>query len=67
MSSHVKTSSERSFQERLVQELTKYKWDAPDHLDGNKQNVTVDDLVRHWRSELTTLMLINSKGCPNRH
>lgn len=55
MSSHVKASSERSFQERLVQELIKYKWDAPDHLDGNKQRVTVDDLVNHWRSELNRI------------
>ncbi len=64
MSSHVKTSSERSFQERLVQELTKYKWDAPDHLDGNKQRVTVDDLVNHWRSELNRINADQLEGAP---
>jgi type I restriction enzyme R subunit len=60
----VKTSSERSFQERLVQELTKYKWDAPDHLDGNKQRVTVDDLVNHWRSELNRINADQLEGAP---
>jgi type I restriction enzyme R subunit len=64
VSSHVKTSSERSFQERLVRELTKYKWDAPDHLDGNKQRVTVDDLVNHWRRELNRINADQLEGAP---
>ncbi len=55
MSNHQKTSSEASFQERFVSELRKYKWDAPDSLDGNKQKVTVNDLINHWRSELNRI------------
>ena len=55
MSNYEKTASERNFQERFVNELKKYKWDAPDYLDGNKQNVTVKDLVNNWRNELNRI------------
>lgn len=55
MGNYIKTSSEQSFQERFVKELTKYKWDAPDFLNGNKQKVTVADLITHWRSELNRI------------
>ena len=55
MSNHQKTSSEASFQERFVKELRKYKWEAPDSLNGNKQKVTVNDLVNHWRGELNRI------------
>lgn len=50
-----KTSTERNFQERFVRELEKYRWMAPDELDGNKQKVTVDDLINHWRTELNRI------------
>lgn len=55
MKNYKKTSTERNFQERFVRELEKYKWVAPDYLDGNKQKVTVDDLINHWRSELNRI------------
>jgi len=50
-----KTSAEKNFQERFVRELEKYRWQAPDELDGNKQRVTVEDLILHWRSELNRI------------
>ena len=55
MGSKVKTSSERSFQDRFVLEMNRYQWDSPNFLDGNKQKVTVDDLINHWRSELNRI------------
>lgn len=50
-----KNFSEKNFQENFVREMTKYKWRAPDELDGNKQTVTVGALVEHWRSELNRI------------
>ena len=44
-----KSSSEQAFQDRFVRELEKYKWKAPDHLDGNKQRITVNHLIENWR------------------
>lgn len=55
MSNHRKDASERNFQERFVRELEKYRWIAPDALDGNKQNVTINDLINYWRSELNRI------------
>lgn len=55
MGNYKKTSSERNFQEKFVRELEKYKWVAPDELDGNKQKVTVDDLINNWRAELNRI------------
>ena len=55
MGNYNKTSSERNFQERFVKELEKYRWLTPDELDGNKQKVTVDDLIHHWRGELNRI------------
>ena len=55
MGNYNKTSTERNFQERFVRELEKYRWVAPDELDGNKQKVTVDDLINHWRAELNRI------------
>lgn len=55
MGNYDKTSSERNFQERFVKELEKYRWLAPDELDGNKQKVTVEDLITHWRGELNRI------------
>ena len=55
MGNYNKTSAERNFQERFVRELEKYRWNAPDELDGNKQKVTVNDLIDHWRYELNRI------------
>lgn len=55
MSTVSKSVAEKTFQENFVKELQKYKWEAPDFLDGNKQKVTVADLVTHWRRELNRI------------
>lgn len=55
MSNAPKSASEKAFQENFVKELQKYKWEAPDFLNGNKQKVTVSDLINHWRSELNRI------------
>jgi type I restriction enzyme, R subunit len=55
MSNAPKDASERAFQENFVKELEKYKWQAPDFLNGNKKKVTVDDLISHWRCELNRI------------
>src|SRR5699024_656119 len=47
--------SEKTFQENFVQKLQKYKWKAPAFLDGNKQKVTVQGLIQHWREELNRI------------
>lgn len=55
MSKAPKSAAEKAFQENFVKELQKYKWEAPDFLDGNKQQVTVADLIQHWRKELNRI------------
>lgn len=55
MSNVPKSASEKTFQENFIKELQKYKWEAPNFLNGNKQKVTVADLVNHWRSELNRI------------
>ena len=50
-----KTASEKAFQENLTKRLTKYKWQAPDELNGNMHKVTVNDLIANWRQELNRL------------
>ncbi|MCW6075113.1 HsdR family type I site-specific deoxyribonuclease [Clostridium sporogenes] len=55
MSNAPKNASERAFQENFVKELEKYKWEAPDFLNGNKKKVTVSDLINHWRDELNRI------------
>lgn len=55
MSNAPKTASEKSYQENFVRELEKYKWKAPDFLDGNKQKVTVQTLIDNWRNELNRI------------
>lgn len=55
MSNAPKTASEKAFQENFVRELEKYKWKAPDFLDGNKQKVTVQTLIDNWRNELNRI------------
>lgn len=55
MSNTPKNASERAFQENFIKELEKYKWEAPDDLNGNKKKVTVSDLINHWRGELNRI------------
>lgn len=55
MSGTAKNASEKSYQQNFVEELKKYKWESPDNLDGNKQKVTVQDLINNWRKELNRL------------
>ena len=55
MSNAPKSAAEKTFQEHFVKELQKYKWEAPDTLDGNKHKVTVSDLIHHWREELNRI------------
>ena len=55
MSNAPKSAAEKTFQENFVKELQKYKWMAPDFLNGNKQKVTVTDLVTQWRGELNRM------------
>lgn len=55
MSNGRKNAAEKVFQENFVQKLQQYKWSAPDCLDGNKQRVTVQHLIHHWREELNRI------------
>ncbi|NEW63408.1 HsdR family type I site-specific deoxyribonuclease [Granulicatella sp. zg-ZJ] len=50
-----KNGSEREFQNKFVEELKKYRWQAPDKLNGNLHKVTVDDLINNWREELNRI------------
>ncbi|MGH0796199.1 type I restriction endonuclease subunit R, EcoR124 family [Bacillus mycoides] len=62
MSNAPKCAAEKTFQENFVKELQKYKWEAPNFLDGNKQKVTVADLVTHWRGELNRINVDQLEG-----
>lgn len=64
MSNAPKNASERTFQENFVKELQKFKWQAPDFLNGNKKKVTVADLINHWRSELNRINADQLEGAP---
>ena len=64
MSNSNKNVSERNFQERFVRELEKYRWVAPDELNGNIQRVTVDDLINNWRHELNRINSDMLEGVP---
>lgn len=60
----MKSSSERQFQNNVVRELKRYRWTAPDYLDGTKQKVTVEDLINNWREELNRLNAEMLDGVP---
>ena len=64
MESHTKGHSEKVFQDKVVQELKKYKWEAPEFLDGNTHRVTVEDLIVHWRQELNRLNAEQLENAP---
>ena len=55
MSNTSKDASEKTYQQNFVDGLKKYKWDSPDYLNGNKQKVTVQDLINNWRKELNRI------------
>jgi type I restriction enzyme R subunit len=59
-----KTASEKNFQESFVNEMMKYKWEAPDFLNGNIQRVTVATLINHWRQELNRINADQLEGFP---
>ena len=44
MSNTVKSASEKAYQDNFVRELEKYKWKAPEELNGNTHAVTVDEV-----------------------
>lgn len=64
MAEQKKSASEQTFQENFVRELKKFRWLAPDELDGNRQKVTVEDLINFWRSELNRLNADMLEGVP---
>jgi type I restriction enzyme R subunit len=64
MSNTPKNASEKAFQEKFVRKMQQHRWAAPDHLDGNQQKVTVEDLVNHWRSELNRINADILEGVP---
>ncbi len=49
MSNAPKNASEKTCQENLVRSLEKYKWTAPDFLNGNKKKVTVNVCIKGGR------------------
>ncbi len=55
MSNEKKNASEKAYQENFVKELTKYRWEAPDNLNGNIHKVTVNTLIDNWRCELNRI------------
>ncbi|HHW93683.1 MAG TPA: type I restriction endonuclease subunit R [Clostridiaceae bacterium] len=59
-----KTASEKNFQESFVNEMMKYKWEAPDFLNGNIHRVTVATLINHWRQELNRINADQLEGFP---
>ena len=64
MGNRNKDRKEKTFQESFVKEMEKYRWEAPDFLDGNKHKVTVDDLIEHWRKELNRINADQLEGVP---
>ncbi|MDT0593168.1 type I restriction endonuclease subunit R, EcoR124 family [Halomonas sp. PAR8] len=64
MSNAPKNATEKTFQESFIKRLQKYKWEAPEELNGNKQKVTVQHLINHWRSELNRINVDQLEGVP---
>lgn len=50
-----KDVAEKKFQQDFVEELEKYRWEAPDELNGNTHKVTVQDLIDNWRHQLNRI------------
>lgn len=55
MSNVNRSASEKAFQENFVKELQRFKWESSDSLNGNLKQVTVADLIAHWRGELNRI------------
>lgn len=64
MSNAPKNVSEASFQDRFVEKLKRFKWESPEELDGTKHQVTTNDLINHWRSELNRLNVDQLESVP---
>lgn len=64
MSNAPKDATEKAYQENFVRELSKFKWQTPDFLDGNKHKVTVQTLIDNWRNELNRLNHDQLEGVP---
>ena len=64
MSNTPKTASERQFQEDFTRRLERYRWTAPDALNGNKRKVTVETLIGNWRRELNRMNADQLEGVP---
>lgn len=64
MSNTSKNASERTFQDNFVKRLQKYRWSAPDFLNGNKHKVTVQTLIDNWRKELDRMNAAQLESVP---
>ena len=64
MSNTPKTASEKQFQEDFTRRLEKWRWVAPDSLNGNTRKVTVQTLIDNWRRELNRLNAEQLDGVP---
>lgn len=62
MSNVPKDVSEKQFQQDFVKEMQKFKWEAPDNLNGNIQEVTVKDLIDNWRYQLNRINVDQLEG-----
>lgn len=64
MSNAPKNVSEGNFQDRFVEKLKRFKWESPEELDGTKHQVTTNDLINHWRSELNRINVDQLESVP---
>lgn len=64
MSNTPKNASERTFQDNFVKRLQRYRWSAPDFLNGNKHKVTVKTLIDNWRAELNRMNAAQLESVP---
>lgn len=59
-----KDASERTFQQKFVEALATFKWDATEELNGNTHEVTVEDLIQNWRRQLNRINADQLEGVP---
>lgn len=55
MNNNDKSFTETTFQNDFVNEMQRFKWEAPVLLDGTRRKVTVNTLIDNWRKELNRL------------
>ena len=60
----IKNGIRTELSRKVCSRAGKIQMDCPDDLDGNKQKVTVNDLINYWRSELNRSMPICWKVSP---